>query len=544
MIEAGSADVGSADVGSTEGVPGAGKAPPDPRRWWALGALVIGLLVVGLDTTIINVAMPTMSDQLGATTGDLQWIADSYIVVFAAGMLPAGLIGDRYGRRRFLLVGLGVFAAGSVVGALVGSVGGVIAARALMGVGGAFIMPLSLSILPSLFPPAERAKAISIWAASTALGIPLGPILGGWLLEHFWWGSVFLINIPVVALALLVCGFLLPTSRTTSDAPRIDVGVIGCAVAGLTLLVFAVIEAPDRGWGDPRVLVMFAAGALLVAGVVLREVRAQRPMIDFGLFRDRNFLWATIATLIPSFAMAGVLFLVPQRFQGVDGYNAFGTGLRLLPMLLGLFVTSLASNRLAPRFGHKVVIPAGLFVLGGGLLMGATGSADDGYGWTAAWLTVTGLGVGLSLVPSMDAVMANLAPERTGMGSALVQTLRQVAGAFGVAILGSVLASAYVDRIDTSGRSAQVADTARDSLGGAVKVATHTGDGTLLDSAHAAFVHGMDVALLICAGSALVVGVAVAIFLPRRTDSTRAPATPSPELGESGHDREGATLLP
>ncbi|MYS83313.1 MFS transporter [Embleya scabrispora] len=512
--------------------------PADPRRWWALGALVVGLLVVGLDTTIINVAMPTMSDQLGASTGDLQWIADSYIVVFAALMLPAGLIGDRYGRRLFLLVGLAIFGVGSVVGALVGSVEGVIAARALMGIGGAFIMPLSLSILPSLFPAAERGKAISIWAASTALGIPLGPILGGLLLEHFWWGSVFLINIPMVALALLVCGFLLPVSRS-ADAPKVDVAVTVLVVAGLTTLIFALIEAPEWGWSDARVLALFGAAALLITSLVVRETRSRRPMIDLGLFRDRNFLWATIAALVPSFAIAGVLFLVPQRFQAVDGHNAFGTGLRLLPLLAGLFVASVASARLAARFGYKVVIPSGLFVLGGGLLLGSTGSVHDGYGWIACWLTVTGLGLGLSLVPAMDAFMATLAPERTGMGSALVQTLRQVAGALGVAILGSVLASAYLDRIDTTGRPGPIADAARDSIGGAAKVSGHGADPALLDSAREAFVHGMNLSLLICGVSALVLCVAVAVFLPRRTTDGAPPAPGSNEPGESRHDREG-----
>ncbi|MGC0419281.1 MFS transporter [Embleya sp. AB8] len=514
------------------------EGPPDPRRWWALGALVIGLLVVGLDTTIINVAMPTMSDQLGASTGDLQWIADSYIVVFAALMLPAGLIGDRYGRRRFLLVGLAIFGVGSVVGALVGSVEGVIAARALMGVGGAFIMPLSLSILPSLFPAAERGKAISVWAASTALGIPLGPILGGLLLEHFWWGSVFLINIPMVALALLVCTVLLPVSRS-ADAPKVDIAVTTLVVTGLTTLIFALIEAPEWGWSDARVLALFGAAGLLIVGLAVRETRARQPMIDFRLFHDRNFLWGTVAALVPSFAMAGVLFLIPQRFQSVDGHNALGTGLRLLPLLGGLFVTALSGDRLVPRFGYKVVIPSGLLVLGTGLLMGAAGSVHDGYGWTACWLTVTGLGIGLSLVPSMDAVMANLAPERAGMGSALVQTLRQVAGALGVAILGSVLASAYLDRLDTSGRPGRVVGAARDSIGGAAKVAGHGADPALLDSAREAFVHGMNLSLLICGVAALVLTVAVATFLPRRAGGDPASAGDPTVPGESEHDREG-----
>ena len=514
-----------------------GEVPADPRRWWALAALVVGLLVVGLDTTIVNVAMPSMSDQLGAGTGDLQWIADSYIVVFAAGMLPAGLLGDRYGRRRFLLAGLAVFGVGSILGALVHSVAGVIAARALMGVGGALIMPLSLSILPALFPPAERGKAISVWAAGTALGIPLGPIVGGWLLQHFWWGSIFLFNIPMVVLALVVCAVLLPASRAV-DAPRVDAVVATLVFAGLTLLVFAVVEAPGRGLTDTRVLALLAAGIVVLAAVAVRETRAREPMIDVRLFRDRNFRWATVGALVPSFAMAGVLFLVPQRFQGVDGYDAFGTGLRLLPLLGGLFVSSIASGRLVARLGHKAMIPGGLAVLGAGLLVGAGDTVDGGYGRTAIWLAVCGLGLGLSLVPAMDAVMAGLPPERTGMGSALVQTLRQIAGALGVAILGSVLASAYLDRLDTTGRPGPVVDAARDSLGGAVKAGAD--DPALLESAHAAFVHGMDMALAIAGGASLVIAIAVAVCLPRRARTREVPAAPADGPGESDHDREGA----
>lgn len=265
----------------------------DPRRWWALGALVMGVLVLGFDMTILNVALPTMATELEADTGDLQWIVDAYTIVFAA-LLPAGLLGDRFGRKKLILIGLAIFGAASLLGTFADSVGMVVAARALMGIGGALIMPLSMSILPSLFPAEERSRAISLWAAGMALGMPLGPILGGLLLQHFWWGSVFLLNVPFVVLAGIACALLLPESRDP-HAGRIDAPASVFGAVGLAALVFGVIEAPRRGWGDPVVLVLAASGVLLLVALVLRETRARTPMIDFGLFRDRHFLWGSMA---------------------------------------------------------------------------------------------------------------------------------------------------------------------------------------------------------------------------------------------------------
>lgn len=489
---------------------------PDPRRWWALGALVLGVLVLGFDMTILNVALPTMATELGADTGDLQWIVDAYTIVFAALLLPAGLLGDRFGRKRMILIGLTLFGAASLLGTFADSVGMVIAARALMGVGAALIMPLSMSILPSLFPTHERSRAISLWAAGMALGMPLGPILGGLLLQHFWWGSVFLLNVPFVALAAVACALLLPESRDP-HAGRIDVPASAFGAVGLSVLVFGVIEAPRRGWGDPVVLVLIAAGVLLVTALVLRETRARAPMIDFGLFRDRHFLWGTTAAVVPSFVMGGVLFVLPQRFASVDGFDALGTGVRLVPLMGGLLVAAILSDRLVPRLGFRVVIPTGLTLLGAAVLLGSTGKASDGYGEIALWLTLAGFGLGLSLVPATDAVMATIAPERAGVGSALVQSMRQVGGALGIALLGSLLAASYSDHLGATG-------PADDSVAAAVEIGERTNDAALLADARSAFVSGMDLVLVVCGVVAIAVALLVAAFLPGRKSEAAAAA--------------------
>lgn len=283
---------------------------PDPRRWWALAALVASMLTLGFDLTILNVALPTMAADLDASTGAQQWMADAYVVVFAALMLPAGLLGDRFGRRRMLITGLAIFLAGSLVGALAGDVNAVIAARAVMGVGGALVTPLALSVLPTLFAPDERTKAVGIVSAASALGLPLGPIIGGWLLNHFWWGSVFLVNVPMAAIGIAACVFLLPETRDPSS-PRVDAPSAALTASGLGALVYAIIEAPARGWGDPLVLGMLTASVLLIATLVLRERRVPRPMLDMTLLTHRGFLFNTVAATLVNFILSGLLFVLP-----------------------------------------------------------------------------------------------------------------------------------------------------------------------------------------------------------------------------------------
>lgn len=486
---------------------------PDPRRWWALGALVACMLVLGFDGTILNVALPEMAAQLGADSAEQTWIADSYLIVFAALMLPAGLLGDRFGRSRMLLAGLGIFLAGSLFGAFVTSPGLVVAARVVLGAGGALIMPLALSVLPSLFPAEERSRALGAVSSASALGLPLGPIVGGWLLDHFWWGSVFLVNVPLVALGIAACLFLLPETRDPAS-PKVDLRSTALTVTGLAALVAGVNEGPARGWSSPLVLGALAAAVLLLTALVLRERRSARPVLDVALLRNRAFRWNTLAAALVTFALTGLLFVVPQHLQTVQGQDAFGTGLRMLPMMGGLLVASRAAGPLAGRFGSRVVIPGALLVLAAAALTGSRTEAGDGYGFTALWLTLAGFGFGFGILPAMDGALGALPRDRAGSGSGLLMTLRQVAGAVGVAVLGSLIAGSFAARLDTGGLPPAAADAAGDSVVAAHQVAARLGDAALARSADAAFVHGMDLALLACGIAAIAAAALTAAFLP------------------------------
>ncbi|TDD85249.1 DHA2 family efflux MFS transporter permease subunit [Actinomadura darangshiensis] len=498
------------------------------RRWFGLGALALSMLALGFDMTILNVALTTLSGELHAGTSALQWIVDSYLLVFGALLLPAGLLGDRFGRKWLLLTGLGIFGLASLAGAFAGGTGGVIAARLFMGLGAAIVMPLSMSMLPAIFPPHERTRAVAVWSASTALGLPLGPLLGGWLLQNFWWGSIFLINVPVVVIGGIAVAFLLPETRDPA-APRVDLSGSLLSMAGLVALVYGVIEAPARGWTDPVVLGCFVLAVALLAAFVRWERRAADPMLPMALFRDRAFVWAMVAAVTANLMMGGILFVLPQYLEAVQGSDVFDTGLKLIPMLLGLLAGGVATDRAAPRTGHKPIMVLGLLVLAAGLGWGALTGAGDGYAATVPWLVVVGVGSGLTLIPAMDAVLAALPADQAGRGSGLVQTLRQTGGTLGVAGLGSLLAGIYRDRVDTGGLPAGAAGAARDSIGGAVAAAGRLEDGGLLASARDAYVHGMDAVLGACAAAALAVAVLLWLFQPGREPEGAAPAVDEPE---------------
>ncbi|MEU1517396.1 MFS transporter [Streptomyces sp. NPDC005811] len=512
-------------------VTNASEAGRDPRRWWALAALVASMLTLGFDMTILNVALPTMARDLGASTGEQQWMADAYVVVFAALMLPAGLLGDRFGRRRMLITGLGIFLAGSLVGALAGDVNWVVAARAFMGVGGALVTPLALSVLPSLFGPDERTKAIGVISAASALGLPLGPIIGGWLLDHFWWGSVFLVNVPMAAIGVTACVLLLPETRDPAS-PRVDTLSTALTAGGLGALIYAIIEAPTRGWGDPLVLGMFGAAVALIAALVLRERRVERPMLDMALLADRGFLFNTLAATLVMFVLSGLMFVLPPYLQAVLGNDALGTGVRLLPLMGGLLVASRAAQPVVARFGPRAVVSAGLMVLAFAALLGTRTTVDSGYGFTALWLSITGFGFGFAVVPAMDGALGALPADRAGSGSGLLMTLRQVGAAIGIALLGSLLSDAFRDRLDVTGLPAGAAGTARDSVVAAHIVAEKAGSAHLAASANSAYVHGMTLALLVCGIAALVSALLAAGFLPGTTTARR---TGSPQADVAAH---------
>lgn len=512
---------------------------PGSRRWWALGALVASMLVLGFDMTILNVALPTIAKELGASTGEQQWMADAYVVVFAALMLPAGLLGDRFGRRRMLIAGLAVFLVGSLGGALADDVRWVIAARVVMGVGAALVMPLAISIVPSLFRGEDQPKAIAIISAAQALGMPLGPLLGGWLLDHFWWGSVFVINIPLVGIGVAACVFLLPETRDPA-APKVSTVSTALTAAGLGALIYAIIEAPDRGWGDPVVAALLAAGVLLLTALVLLERRAVRPMLDMSLLADRGFLLNTLAATLGTFVLGGLLFVLPFYLQAVLGNDAFGTGLRLLPVMAGLGVSARVAPALAARFGARGTVTAGLTVLTFAALLGSRTTTDSGYGFAALWLTVTGVGFGLSLIPAMNGALAALPADRAGSGSGLLMTMRQVGSALGIALLGSLLAETFRHRLDVTGLPAGAADTARESVVAAHLVAAKTGSAQLGASADGAFVHGMGVVLVVCAGIALLSALLAGVWLPETPGATEVSGAPDPLVAPGAAEVPGA----
>jgi EmrB/QacA subfamily drug resistance transporter len=492
------------------------------RRWWALLSLLFGLLVVGLDVTILNVALPTLAVDLDASTADLQWIVDAFIVALAALLLPAGLLGDRIGRKKVLLAGLAIFGLACALAATADSVAALVAARALMGVGAAVVMPVSMAVVPSMFAGAERTRAIALLTAGMAIGLPLGPLLGGWLLEHYEWGSVFLINVPLILIGFAAIAVLLPES-TDRGAPRIQPLATLAAVLGLAALVYGVIEVPARGWLSAPTLAGGLGGLLLIGVFVLSQARSRTPMVDLGLFGDRAFLWGSLIATAASMLMMGALFLVPQYLQVVEGHSAFGTGLRLLPMIGGLMVGGLGAERLAARFGYRATVIAGLVLSAAGCLAATATEPGTGFGLVALWLAVLGAGFGMSLVPSTDAVLAALPPERAAIGSALMQTMRQTGGAIGVAVLGSIAAGVYRAELDLPPLPAEAQRAAEDSVAGADAVAEALGSAATADGAHAAFTDAMGAVFLVCAALAVLAAFTAGPRFPKR------PAPPAEE---------------
>lgn len=505
-------------------------------RWWALVALAASTLVVGLDTTVLSVALPTLAVELGAATSQLQWIVDGYNLVLAAALLPAGFLGDRFGRKRLLIAALIAFGMASAWCAYASSPGELIAARVALGVGAAFLMTLPMAVLPVIFGPDERARAITIWSTAMFASFPLGPVVGGLLLDSFWWGSIFLINVPVVVAAVVAVVVLLPESRG-SERRRFDVPGLLLSGAGLVALTYGVIEAGEHGWDEGAAQLAMAAGAATLAAFVAWQSRLaaagrRQPLVDLGLFRSRGFTWGLSLGVVTNFAVFGLLFGVPLYLQVVLDTDALGTGLRLLPMIAGLVVGAQTADRIAPRTGAKAPVAAGFGLMAAALFLGGTTDAGSGYGFTATWIALVGAGLGLAMPTVMDVALGSVPVDRSGMGTSVIMSLRMVGGAIGVAVLGTILNAAYRDRLDVGGLPSGAADAVRDNAVAGVRVAAQTGSATLLDSVRAAFVHGMDTMLLTCGGIAVLGAVVALAFLPQRADG--APATPG--VGESEHD--------
>ncbi len=488
------------------------------RRWWTLGAVSLSVLAVTLDGTVLLVALPTLAKALHASESDLEWFSSGYLLLLAAGVLPAGLIGDRYGRKKVMLASLAAFGAGSALCAYAPSPAVFLVARLLMGLAGAGITVMALSALTVLFDDDERPRAVGVYEAANFLALPLGPILGGWMLSRFWWGWVFLINVPVVVVGLVIGVALIPESRA-AERPGLDLAGMAGSTAGLVAVTYGLIEAGQDGWGDSAALALMAFGLVLLGGFVAWERRLGRrggkPLVNPGLFRSASFTWGAILGGVAGLGLIGLLFTMPQYFQAVRGADALGSGLRLLPLVGGLIAGALTASALARAAGARLTVTLGFGLLGAGSLVGAaTGTGSDST-FVAVWMAVLCAGAGMVLTAATSAALSQLSEERSGIGSAVVQAFQKTAGPFGTAITGSVLAAAYQARLDLTGLRPAIAAAVRQSVYAGLAVASHLRAPSLSYSVQAAFVHGTDVSLLVSAGIAAAGVILTLIFLPR-----------------------------
>ena len=496
--------------------------PIDPaihqRRWAILAVLCTSLMIVIIGNTALNVAIPRLAEDLDASTTDLQWMVDSYALVFAGMLFTAGTLGDRFGRKGALQLGLVLFLGGTLVAAVGTSSTQVILGRALMGLAAAFVMPSTLSILTNVFPAHERPKAIGVWAGISGGGAALGPIASGFLLEHFWWGSVFLVNVPVILLSLLAGRLLLPTSRDP-EQPPLDLPGAVLSIAGLGLLVYGIIEGPLHGWLSGGSLLTFGAAAVILGLFVARELTARHPMLDLRLFRDRRFSVASGGMALVFFAMFGTFFLVSQYFQLVLGYSPLESGLFQLPMAFLMMAMAPQAPRLVARYGAARVVPVGLGIVGLGLVLFSLMEVDTSIWWMYGPILLLGGGMAITMTPLTTMIMSSVSLAKAGVGSAMNDTTRELGGALGVAVLGSLLTSTYTSSIGdaVSGLAGGDRALAESGLTGAFQVAEGLGGqgGALIEAAKVAFMDGVQIAATIGALVVAVAAVAAWRLLPR-----------------------------
>ena len=499
------------------------------RRWWVLVVLSISLFLVVVDNLIVNVALPTLQQELNASTSGLQWIVDSYSLVFAGLLLAGGGLGDRFGRKGALQVGLILFAICSAIGAFSDSTGELIFWRGAMGIGAALVFPATLAIITNLFiDPIERAKAIGIWSAVSGMAVAFGPIAGGFLLEHFWWGSVFLINVPIVAVALLAGAYLIPTSQDPG-AHRMDIVGLLLSVLAVASLVFTVIESPHWGWGSASSNIGFLVAIMAFVLFIRWELSRDEPLLDVSFFRNARFSAATGSIGIAFFCLFGFTFLVTQYFQFVRGYDTLSAGIHTLPFAIGAGVTAPFAARAALRFGTKKVVTLGLVNMAIGFSIVSTVDADTAY-WGPVIISMLFMANGLSLVtsPATDAVMGSLPVDKAGVGSAVNDISREAGGTLGVAVVGSVFVSLWTPAITSKFESIPgliealpdgVFEASKESVGAAFMVSQRAPESlqsVVQTAVSDAFMNGFGNATLVAAGMATVGAVCAWLFLPAR----------------------------
>ena len=488
------------------------------RRWWMLGVLCLSLLIVFVGNSSLNVAIPTLSRDLGASESQLQWVVAAYSLVFAGLLFSTGAVGDRFGRKGALQLGLVGFLVGAVLASASTEMWQLIACRAVMGASAAFIMPSTLSILVNVFPTEERAKAIAIWAATTGAAGAIGPVASGWLLGHYWYGSVFLINVPFILLALVTGWFLVPTSRDPEQARLDPVGAV-LSTIGISSLVYGLIEAPGKGWASTQTLSAFVIAIVVLSAFVLWELRVEEPMLDIRYFRNPAFSTGTGGMVLVFLAMFGVMFLITQFFQLVLDYSPLSAAIRLLPMAPIMIIVAPLTPRLSAKFGAHRTVATGMILVAVGFVMFHGLGLHTPYLYVLACLVPLVSGIALAMSPMTAAIMSAVPPRRAGAGSAMNDATRELGAALGVAVLGSFAASRYgsaLERFLTRLSPAERA-SARASLAGALHVAAHVpgpAGRELAVGAQQAFVGGIQLAVTAGAVLAAIAAVIVLRYLP------------------------------
>ncbi|QIS16813.1 MFS transporter [Nocardia arthritidis] len=501
-------------------------ATRDPRRWWILIVLCLSTLVLVIDNFVLAVAVPPLAADLHASAQDIQWILDSYILVFAGALLTAGSLADRFGRRRVMVLGLALFGLASLAATLAASPIEMIAARAVMGVGGALVLPSTLSILITVFDDAERRKAMSCWSAASVLGLVGGPVLGGVLIAHFWWGAAFLINIPVAALAIVAALLLMPESKGPWTKPDLP-GALLSAI-GMTALVWTIIEFPKGGFDHASTLSTLTVAVAALGAFVWWERRVEHPMVPLSLFGNRDFSGGSLSLTLVQVANGGLLLVLTQYLQFVLGYSPTEAGLAFIPMLLASILCNALGAGLGTKIGNRTLAVTGMLISTAGLCLLATMSADSGFPLVACALVVLGAGAGLAQPAAVATLMSAVPAEQAGVGSALNDTIQQAGAALGIAVLGSVLSSTFGNTMP-----ATAPEAARRSIGDALAVAAQTGDSGLVATARDAFTQAMSASFY--AGAAgILAGAVVALLVMRNRKTPVAPegaeAAAEPEL--------------
>lgn len=502
--------------------PGSPTAVPDPRRWLVLAVVCVAVFVTTLDGLIVNIALPSLATELGATTRQLQWIVDAYLLVFTGLLLAAGGLGDRFGRRRALIIGLVLFGATSAYAGSVDTPGALIGARALMGIGAAAIFPATLAIITNVFTESrERAKAIGIWSAVSGIGVAAGPIAGGWLLEHFWWGSIFYVNLPVAVLAIAAAVAFIPESKD-QHTPRLDLVGLGLSITSIGALVFTIIEAPEHGWLSMFSLTGFAVSIALVAAFVVWELRVDNPLLPVRIFENLRFSAASVSVTSAFFALFGFVFLITQYFQLIRGYTPLQAGVRTLPVAFSIALASVLSPVLVQRIGTKLVVAGGLASMAMGFLWVSTASGATPYLEIVGQMILLGGGLGSTTAPATESIMGSLSVDKAGVGSAVNDTTRELGGTLGVAVVGSVFTSVYVGELDTGpvfgALPAAAQSLTRDSVAAVGSIAPQLGPnaGAFVTEVSDAFLAGLAVACVVVAGVAFAGSLFALRFLPAR----------------------------